>query len=249
MILRDKGKITKMLILLEILRGRKKLREIAEHIDITVQGVSEYIKILEREGLLKDWELTIAGLEFLNNALDELGDFVSESNAVLKKMQVIEAIAGERIEKGEKVKLVMENGYIHAYRGEGNSTGTAMNSADKGEDVGVTELRGVLEIEYGKVKIYAMPSIEEGGTKKINPRKIEKIIEENKGAKIGVCGVVAYLAVRKIAKIDFQFSAMNAAIDAHYRGISTVLFVSHSMLPHVLKTMEEKGVPYTLEKV
>ena len=249
MILRDKGKITKMLILLELLRGRKKLREIAENIDITVQGVSEYMKIIEKEGLVKDGELTISGLEFLTNALDELGDFVSESNGILKKLQTVEAIAGEKIKKGDKVRLVMENGYIHAYLGEGSSTGTAINSAEKGEDVGVTNLRGFLDIKYGEIKIYIMPSMEEGGTRRVDREKIKKIVDANKHSKIGVCGVVAYLAVKNIADINFQFSAMNAAVDAHYRGISTVLFVSHSMLPHVLKTLEERGAPYKIEKI
>jgi len=249
MILRDKGSITKMLILLEILRGRKKLREIAENIDITVQGVSEYIKRMEDEGLLKDGELTILGLEFLTTAIEELGDFVEKSNVVLKRREIVEAIAGEKIKKGDKVKLVMEDGYIHAYRGTGKSMGIALNNADIGKDVGITNLEGVLNIKYGNIKIYAMPPVEEGGSRRVKKSSIVKAFNSTPNAKIGVCGVVPYLAVKNIANIDFQFSAVNAAIDAHYRGISTVLFVSHNMLPHVLKTLEEKNVPYALDTI
>ncbi len=249
MILRDKSKITKVLILLELLKGRKKLREIANEIDITVQGVSEYIRAMEKEGLVKEGSVTLQGLEFLSDAIEEMGDFVAKANGVMKKVKVIEAIAGEDIEEGEEVGLFMENGYIHAYRRESSSKGIALNSAMRGEDVGVTSLRGVLKIDYGKITVYALPPVEEGGSRAVDRERIRRIIEKRKGEKIGVCGVVAYLAVKDIVEIDFQFSAVNAAIDAHYRGISTMLFVSQSMLPHVLRVLEEKGVPYKLEKL
>ncbi len=250
MILRDKSEITRMLILLELLKGRRKLREIAENIDITVQGVSEYLRWMERDGLVKNGEITIKGMEFLTNALDELGDFLVKGNAIVRKVGVIEAVAGESIKKGDEVRLVMENGYIHAYRGSGKSSGIAINSARKGEDLGVTNLAGLLNIKYGEITVYTMPSVEEGGTRKVSKDKIKKIIDKNPGAMVGACGVVAYLALKKAgAKIDFQFSAVNSAIDAHYRGISTLLFVSHMMLPHSLSTLEEKGVPYSLKTV
>ncbi len=247
MILRDKSKITKVLILLELLKGRKKLREIAKEIDITVQGVSEYIRTMEREGLVKEGSVTLKGLEFLSDAIEEMGDFVAEANSVMKKVKVIEAIAGEDIDEGEEVGLFMEDGYIHAYRRESSSKGIALNSARKGEDLGVTALQGVLRIDYGKVRVFSLPPIEMGGTRAVNREKLKKVLENRRGEKIGVCGVVAYLAVRDLAKIDFQFSAVNAAVDAHYRGVSTMLFVSQSMLPHALRILEEKGVPYELE--
>ena len=248
MILRDKGKITKTLILLELLRGKKKLKEIATDIDITVQGVSEYIRNMEREEYVKGAKVTIQGLKFLSNSLDEMGDFLENANKILKKLQVVEAIAGEEIEEGDAVGLFMEKGYIHAYHRTSSSIGTAMNTAHANEEIGVTNLRGVLNIDYGSIKVCALPSIEEGGTKNIRG-KIKNILKNNKWEKIGVCGAVAYIALKDIVSIDFEFSAANAAIDAHYRGISSILFVSHTMLPHTLRTLEERGVSYILEKI
>ena len=89
--------------------------------------------------------------------------------------------------------------------------------------------------------------MEEGGSRRVKKSSIAKALKSEENSKVGVCGVVPYLAVKDITNIDFQFSAVNAAIDAHYRGISTILFVSHNMLPHVLKTLEERNVPYSLD--
>jgi predicted transcriptional regulator len=43
MILREKKELTEMLILIEILHEKKKIKDIADTIGITIQGVSEYL--------------------------------------------------------------------------------------------------------------------------------------------------------------------------------------------------------------
>ena len=244
MLIRDKSRITRMLILLSILRGKKKLKEIAEDIGITIQGVSEYVRTMESEALLKDGEVSMEGLKFISQAIEEMGEFLAEASRLIRKMQVVEAIADEDINEGTRVGLVMKDGYVHAHMREEESMGIAINSAKRGEDVAVSNLTGVLEIDYGKINVYALPASEEGGIKKVPKEKIKRIVSEE--AKVGVCGAVAYLALRDL-RIDFEFSAVNAAIDAYYRGISTNLFVSHHMLPHVLQTLEDRGVPYHLK--
>ena len=248
MILRDKGKITEMLILLEILKGKKKLKEIAEEISITVQGVSEYMKLLEKEGYISEGKITPHGWDFLNSCLEELGDFVHQANSILERKKVVEAIAGEDIEKGEQVGLFLEKGYLYAYKKDSSSRGLAVTSARKGEDLGVKNLRGILDIKFGEIEIYAMPSVEEGGTRAVDKEKIKMLLKES-NKKIGVCGIVAYLSLRDIGKVDFEFSSANAAIEAAYRGISTLLFVSHEMLPYVIKTIADSGVKYRVKNI
>ncbi len=247
MILREKSGVTEILILLEILKGKKKLKDIANSVGITIQGVSEYLKTLEKEGYIENGKVTISGLEFLTRAIDEIGEFVQDANSIIRKTRITEAIAGENIKKNEEVGLFMENGYLHAYRKSSSSMGTAVISGKKDMDIGVGNLRGVINIKYGEIEVYAMPSIEDGGSRKVDMRKVKKIIKN--GKKIGVCGIVAYAVIRKIAKIDFEFSAVNAAIDAYYRGISTQLFVSHEMLPHVLNVLSNRRVKYRLNSI
>ncbi len=249
MILRDKSRMTRMFILLSILKGRKKLKDIAEDVGITIQAVSEYMKTLESEGYMQNGEITLKGLEFLTLAIEEIGDFLTETRKIMMHARIIEAVAGEDIEKGDRVGLFMENGYIHAYKRESSSIGVAINSAKRGEDVGVKDLRGILKINYGKITVYPLPPIEEGGSRAVDVKKLKKILAKHGDEKIGICGVVAHVLIKRFANVDFEYSAANAAIDAYYRGVSTVLFVSHEMLPHVLRLLSEKGVNYRLERI
>ncbi|ADD08966.1 helix-turn-helix, type 11 domain-containing protein [Aciduliprofundum boonei T469] len=247
-ILRDKSKITEMMILLSILKGNKKLKEIASDVGITIQGVSEYSKLLESSGFLKNGKITPAGMEFLYASLKDIGDFVHEANKIIGKIKITEAIAGEDIKEGDKVGLFMENGYIYTYRKESSSMGIASMDAKKGEDLGVKNLRGIMNINYGDIKVYVMPQISDGGSRKVNKEKIKELIKKE-NRKIGVCGVVAYITIKDIAKIDFEFAAVNSAINAAYRGISTILFVSHEMLPYTLKILEDSDVRYEVSSV
>ncbi len=247
-ILRDKSRITETMVLLSILKGNKKLKEIAADVEITVQGVSEYIKSLESKGFVRNGMVTPEGMEFLYSSLEEIGEFVHNANKVIGKIKVTEAIAGESIKEGDKVGLFMEDGYVHAYKRDSSSMGIAIMDANKGEDLGVKDLKGIMEIEYGKIYVYAMPDISQGGSRIINKEKIKEFIE-NTNKKIGVCGVVAKVALEEIASIDFEFAAVKSAINAAYRGISTILFVSHEMLPYTLQTIAESDVDYEVRNV
>ncbi len=242
MILRDKGRITETLILLSMMRGNRKLKDISVDVGITVQGVSEYMKGLESKGFVKDGAITPEGLEFLYSSLEELGDFIHEANKVIGKIRVTEAIAGEDIEEGEEVGLFMEGGYIHAYKKPSPSTGIAVTSARKGEDIGVANLKGIMDIEQGRITVISLPPVEEGGSRLVPRDRIAKLLNGNK-EKVGVCGPVAKVTLRDF-KVDFEFGSVKAAIDAAIRGISTILFVSHEMLPYAVKEISESGVKY-----
>ncbi len=245
MILRDKSKITKMLILLELLRGKRKLKEIAEAIDITVQGASEYLKILESEELVKNWKITPRGWEYLDSALEELGDFVHEANKIMERKKVVEAIAGEDIKKGDKVGLFLENGYLHAYHRDSSSMGVAIGDAKAGEDVGVSHLRGIVDIKFGKITAVLMPPVEEGGSRAVNIHRVRNFIKNNTGKKIGVCGVVAHVVLKGLP-VDFEFSSANAAVEAAYRGFDSILFISREMMPYTLRILEESRVNFEI---
>ncbi len=242
-ILRDKARITEMLILLSIMKGRRKLKEVAEDVGITVQGVSEYMKSLESKGMVKDFQITLKGLDFLYSSLEELGDFIHEANRIIGRIRVTEAIAGEDIEEGEEVGLFMEDGYLHAYKRESSSKGVAITSAKAGEDIGVGNLKGIIDIKRGRIIVISLPPVEEGGSKVVSRERLMEFLSKHDGVKIGICGAVAK-ALSKDIRVDFEFASSRAAVDAAFRGISTVLLVSHEMLPYALKTILEGEVDY-----
>ena len=114
-LLRDVREATKLLILKEITsRRHSRLRTIADRLDITVQGVSEYMKMMTKAGLVRnvdgDWRATRKGVEFLQEDFLALKEFVESSVKEMSIVDVAEAIAGDDIDVGEKVGLFMEKG-------------------------------------------------------------------------------------------------------------------------------------------
>jgi len=252
MIIREKSELTKMLILIELMHGKRKIREIAKTINITVQGVSEYIKIMRREGLVtKDLNLTKKGSNFVHEKAEELRVYVVNLLNELNIINVTEAIAGEDLKENENVGLFMENGYIHAYRKDSKSMGITLSSAKKGEDVGVKDLTGIMDIKMGKIVVCLLPSISEGGSKMVNMEKVKEKVKEYD--RIGIYGIVPYIALKNAGiKIDFEFAAVRAAQEAAHRGLNTVLFISKDLFKYALPELEtpKQGlsyVPYYVE--
>ncbi len=239
--IKRKSEITKMSILIEIMHGKKKIKDIAKSVNITIQGVSEYIKHMIKEGLLdKNMNITPAGTEFVYKKIEELRNYVT---GVIKDMEIInstEAIAGENIEAEDIVGLFMEDGYIHAYKKESRSRGKASYGALKGEDLNVENLEGILDLKMGGITVVRLPSSKEGGSRNVNMNEIMKIIDGHQ--KIGVIGAVALVTIRKAGlKVDFEYGVTRASQEAAHRGISTVIFVSSDLFKYVIEELESES--------
>ena len=173
-ILRDLRLSTKLLILLEITRKpRIKLKTIADKIGISIQGVSEYLKIMSEEELVQniggEYKATNKGVQFLHKHFSELKNFVDKSIEKLNLIEVCCAIAKTKINKGDKVGLFMENGILTAYAGKkSKSVGTAISDACIDEDIPIKNLEGIVELTQGKLCIIEIPSIRDGGSRNIN---------------------------------------------------------------------------------
>src|SRR3990172_2915639 len=165
MILRSKKESTTFQILVEIAAHQPDVRqkEIADKIGITPQAVSEYIKDLVSEGLLYSdgrvrYRVTKIGIEWvLEQALDlkKYARYVMED--IVSHVSVATAIANENFNKGQTVSLVMENGLLYANSGGGDVTGVIISDAKKGEDAGVTELKGMIHLPEVKISIFKVP--------------------------------------------------------------------------------------------
>ncbi len=252
MIIREKSELTKMLILIELMHGKRKIREVAKTINITVQGVSEYIKIMKKEGLVtKDLNVTKKGSSFVHEKAEELRVYVVNLLNELNIISVTEAIAGEDLNENESVGLFMENGYIHAYRKNSKSMGVTISSAKKGEDVGVKDLTGIMDINMGKIVVCLLPSINDGGSKNVDPGRLKEVVKEFD--KIGIYGIVPYISLKNAGiKIDFEYASIRAAQEASHRGLKTIIFISKDLFKYALPELEspKQGlsyVPYTVE--
>src|SRR2546428_7144092 len=101
-LLRNLGETTQLLILLETaLRHHAVQRTIADALGMTVQGVSEYLRAMERDGLVQvvdgEYRPTIEGVRVLHERFRGLRDFVDRASKGLSIIDVTAAIAGNEV--------------------------------------------------------------------------------------------------------------------------------------------------------
>ena len=168
MILRSKKEITGFQILVEIAAHQPDVmqKEIADKIGITPQAVSEYIKDLVSDGLLYSdgrvrYRVTKKGIEWVLEKAQDLkkyARYVMED--VVSHISVATAIAVENFKKGQMVSLWMDKGLLYAGSCDGNVTGITISEAEEGEDVGVTDLKGMISFSPVNITICKIPRVE-----------------------------------------------------------------------------------------
>jgi putative transcriptional regulator len=246
-VLRDLRLGTKLLILLEAARDPNvKLKSIAGRLDMTVQGVSEYMRRMRDEGLIHEiggYRPTKKGVQFLHENLRELREFVEDSWKEAMIITSCSALAMTEISKGGEVGLFMENGILRAYSGKrSSSTGIADSDAGAGEIVVVKELEGIVDLRPGKIHMLNVHRslLSEKETGKISDlkRRIGKV----KGAIVAVHGLEAQvLADRLGLKVDARFGSIESAIEACQKGLDVLLLVSSEFADDVLNRVKEEN--------
>jgi len=231
-LLRDLKRNTELLILIELLeRPSIRYREIAQRLDITVQAVSQYIAAMRKEGLIREQagaqRPTRKGMQILQ---EHFSDLKMEIDSTLRRIRVIDtcgAIAGKRVEKGQVLGLVMEDGMLFAYPGmKAESTGVALEDAEEGDDVRVGQLEGIVDLELGKLLILETPSEHEGGSKKADiSRARDEIDEFSPGLMVAGDIVGAALLMKTSgelftihAPVESSMSAMSKGVDVVFAG-------------------------------
>ncbi len=251
MILRSKKESTKFQILVEIASHQPDVRqkEIADKIGITPQAVSEYIKELVLEGLLFSdgrvrYRVTKIGVEWVLERAVELkkyARYVMED--IVSHVSVATAIANENFDKGQIVSLSMNNGLLYASSGDGDVTGAAISDAKKGEDAGVTGLKGMIHLSEVKITICKVPRVERGGSRNVDLLMLKKHSLDK--PYIAAIGVEALIALRKInIKPDILFGAKESVVEAAFHGLSSLVVSVDEEVPSLLNRLEEEGLSY-----
>jgi putative transcriptional regulator len=239
------------LILVEIKsQPRIKLRDLAHKLDITAQGVSEYLKLMVQENLIAkingDYRLTQQGVEFLHKHMSELKSFVDTSIKDLNIINACTATAGEDLNSGDKVNLIMHNGELVAKKmkkkDKTKSQGVILYAARSGEEVAIVELEGIIEFMYGTIIIIELPSILIGGSRALDLKKVKKVLNSIKYDKLVVSDVIGKNLFNKLRiKPDIEFSAVPAAIEAALKGLNVVLATPTEMLANTISFIEDKN--------
>ncbi len=250
-VLDRKSEVTRFQILVKVAADQPQVKQsqIADTLGITPQAVSEYIKSLAAEGMIRSggrgqYTVTPLGVEAIIDGAKELKEYSDYVlNNVVGQVASWAAIAKEPIKKGDTVLISMEEGIMYAGHGGSGATGTAINDAGEGEDVGVSGLTGLIPLQPAGVTIVKIPSIADGGSHAINVKSLRESIS----GIVGVAGEEALAALQRAGvEPDAFFGAQEAIVEAAIKGVAGTLVVSDGQAPQAVQRIEAAGVRYRI---
>jgi len=244
-LLRNLGESTRLLILLETsMRHHAVQRTIAGAVGMTVQGVSDYLRSMEEDGLIQvadgEYRPTIEGIRVLQEGFRELRDFVDRTSKGISIIDVTAAIAGNRIERGETVGLFMEGGDLVAYSGRDSpSRGRAVASADRGEDAGIAQLEGIVALTPGRISLLRIPSPVDGGSRRVDLLRARRVLKRVDADVVAILDAPAKaLATKLRVRPDIRFAPIPASIEAAERGLDVALILPEDRVAGVVVAIE-----------
>lgn len=253
-VLQSKRDSSRFQILVEIAAHQPNLRqkEVAERLGVTPQAISEYIKELVADGLVTTdgrmrYSITKEGVEWLLDGAAELKRYARVvMEEIISHVSVWAAIADEDLDEGEKVSLEMRGGLLYANHKPGiDAGGITISRARAGEDVGVSDLRGLISLDEGHITVCKVPRVQAGGSRKAD---LEKLSAAMDGCQmIGSLGTEALIAIRKTGREpDVIFGAKGSAVESAYHGINCVIVSVDEQVPDLLNRLESEGLKYEL---
>lgn len=248
-ILHNKNASTRFQIIVEIASKGPAIeqKDIAGALGITPQAISEYLKHLVADGLViaegrSRYRVTSTGVNWMLSQLRDLNNYVNFAEKAVTDITVSAAIAENDITAGQEVGLRMKNGLLTAGHAHGAAArGSALQNAKSGEDVGITAVKGIIELKQGFISIANVPSISEGGSTKVQLEALKEFCLNHKH--IGAVGIEAYAALRRIGIEPRYFYAVHeVAIEAVRYGVEVFIVCISDELPDLTKLLREAGV-------
>ncbi len=253
-LLHSKSGITKFQILIEVAAHQPNVRqkEIAEKIGVTPQAVSEYIKELVAEGLIYSegrvrYRITKQGVEWvLENANDMKRYARYVMSDIISHVSTWTAIAEEDLQKNDKVYLKMSNGLLYVGKENvTNASGTIIADAKEGEDVGVTDLLGLIDLENASITVCKIPRVERGGSNNVDIERLRTLAKSK--AYIATIGVESLIALKRVdMEPNVMFGAKESVIEAAYHGLSSLVLAIDEEVPSILSRLETENLEYEL---
>ncbi len=242
--LRDLRESTEVLFLHEVTANRHtRLRTIAERLGMTVQGAADYAHRLEGEGLLTagagEYRATKKGIDFLQGRLRELRAFVEQASRSTAFVETTMALAGSTIRRGDRVGLFMEDGYLVAHAGRPSpSVGLATEDANRGEDVAVRGLEGIVALKPGRITIARIPG-SRAAARRVGPEASRRILQRCRGAVVATVDVEGLMAARRLRlRPRIEFAPLAGTVAAAERGMDVQLLVPEERVAEAVQAIE-----------
>ncbi|MDR3223637.1 MAG: winged helix-turn-helix transcriptional regulator [Methanobrevibacter sp.] len=260
--MRERGALTKLHILYEISKRDKHIRQrnMAEHLNVTVQAVSENIRSLIKEGYITSkngrspYSLTLKGIDKIKEEATELKRYSGEIlESVDYFRSVWPAIASENLKEGDNVGIYMDDGILHAIKKRKSANAVTLTDGLKNEDIALKNLNGTVDIEESYVVVIDIPTIKDGGSKATNLDLIKKTYDsglknwniDKSFNRVGILGTVGYSVCLKLKiPVDIEFAVTKSAIEASKKGLNVLLLVVGKMSKKIIKELEDNKVNY-----
>lgn len=252
-VLRSKNVATRFQILVEIALSQPRInqRDIAQKLEVTPQAISDYIKELLREGLLASegrarYRLTKEGVDWFVSMARQLRNYLTSVGQAINNISVCTAIAAGDLSEGQPVGLAMKDGLLFATALIGNGAGgVTVSPARKGQDVGVANVTGVIELEMGTVTVCKVPGIERGGSQNVDLVCLRTKVEGSR--LVGAIGLEALVILRRIGvEPGYFYGVTEAVIEAAHCGQSSLVVAVDTETPGLLKRLEEEALDHEI---
>ena len=252
-ILRNKNLATKFQILVQIAANQPNIqqKDIARKLDITPQAVSEYIKEMVKDGSVTSdgrsiYRITTEGVNRVLKALRELRGYLTFVERVITNITVCTAVADHDLSQGQVVGLNMKHGLLFATDALGKAAkGVAVSNARKGEDVGVSNIEGIIEFEIGRITVLEVPGIQRGSFRNVDLARFKKELDRKE--LVGAIGIEALITLRRIGiEPHYLYGVTEAAIEAAHSGLSFLILCTDDDIPDLLKRLEQQNLSYEI---
>ncbi len=253
-VLKSKNLATKFQIMLEVAANQPNIqqKDIAPRLGITSQAVSDYVKELIKDGWLSSegrsrYRVTREGVDWILQMSRQLHSYAWFVRKVVADISTSTAIADSDLKVGQRASLYMRDGLLYASGdlAEEGATGTVVTEAEKGRDVGIRDVEGIIELEMGMVTIGKVPAIEDGGSANTDLAGLGRAVKEAR--LVGVMGAEAMIAAKQIGvRPDYLHGVREAAVEAAYCGLPFLVVCSGDKVTVLVQRLEEENLNYRI---
>jgi putative transcriptional regulator len=250
-ILQNQNSATRYRIMVEIVANQPNIQQkyIAGRLGITPQAVSDYVKQLLSDGLLisqgrSRYRLSFEGIDWLIRQTRAAEEYLASVEQVISNIRVSAAIADQKLRKGQKVGIIMREGLLFATTNKDVAAhGIAESDAEPGDDVGISNIQGIIAMETGEVTIAEVATVQRGGSKTVN---LDRLRQEAAGrSPIIATGIEAITALKRIdIKPDYTYAAKEVAVHAARMGLSPLVVCLDEEIQLLLTRLKEAGVKH-----
>jgi len=258
---KKRGALTHFQILSEISKQdpHLKQKDLAETLGITIQAVSENIKTLIELGYItsKDgrspYKITQTGIDKVKRDAISLRKYTDSVLETMNHYKTIwPAIAKEDLKKDDVVGLFMDDGILYAHKKSENATGIVLKDANEGNDVALTNLTGLIDMEVGEATIINIPNIKEGGSEVTDLALIKDVYENGakngtKIDKVAIAGTIARVVANQLGfTINIEYAAPQATANAARKGLNVLVLCVGDMTKSFIRELENEKIKYNI---